>query len=110
MALARVQHVGDILLETLCFHLQQAAEKSVKAVLVHRGIDFPRTHNLRTLLDLLPSDCPVPEAVARCARLTVLAVVNRYPGEYEPITLAEYEAALASAEAVLSWAAAMLSS
>jgi len=37
--------VGDILAETLCFHAQQAAEKALKAVLVHVGIEFPRTHS-----------------------------------------------------------------
>ena len=40
--------------EQLCFHAQQAAEKSIKAVLLHQGIEFPFTHNLQLLLYLLP--------------------------------------------------------
>jgi HEPN domain-containing protein len=32
----------DILLEDLCFDAQQAAEKAIKAVLVHRRIRFPK--------------------------------------------------------------------
>jgi HEPN domain-containing protein len=30
-----------------CFHAQQAAENAVKAVLVHLGIDFPKSHPAR---------------------------------------------------------------
>jgi HEPN domain-containing protein len=54
---------GDnVLASTLCFHAQQAVEKSLKAVLVHRGIGFPRTHNLGVLMDLLPADCSPPDS------------------------------------------------
>ena len=42
----------DILLEDLCFDAQQAAEKAIKAVLVHRGIRFPKTHAIAELLSL----------------------------------------------------------
>src|SRR5436305_159214 len=61
-----------------CFHAQQATEKSIKAVLIHYGIEFPRTHNIRTLLDLLPSNCPVTSAVSLSAQLTDYAVSGRY--------------------------------
>jgi|SRR4051812_17692270 HEPN domain-containing protein len=36
-----------------CFHAQQATEKALKAVLVANGTDFPRTHVLERLADLL---------------------------------------------------------
>ncbi len=35
------------------FHLQQSVEKSSKAWLALRGIDYPRTHDLNVLLGLL---------------------------------------------------------
>ena len=35
------------------FHLQQSVEKSLKAWLALRGIDYPRTHDLSVLLGLL---------------------------------------------------------
>lgn len=35
------------------FHAQQAAEKLIKAILVKKGIPFPKTHDLSMLLDLL---------------------------------------------------------
>jgi len=39
--------------EIVGFHGQQAAEKLLKAVLAAHGIDSPRTHSIRFLLDLL---------------------------------------------------------
>jgi len=38
--------------DTVCFHCQQCAEKYLKALLVFRGIAFPRTHDLVLLLNL----------------------------------------------------------
>ena len=45
-----ILHAGH---EIVDFHGQQAAEKLLKAVLAAHGIDFPRTHSIRFLLDLL---------------------------------------------------------
>ncbi|MDO3379711.1 HEPN domain-containing protein [Geoalkalibacter halelectricus] len=39
--------------EIFGFHSQQAAEKLLKAMLADFGVDFPRTHNLRLLMDML---------------------------------------------------------
>jgi HEPN domain-containing protein len=49
-ALEELDAVAD---EIVGFHGQQAAEKLLKAVLAAHGIDFPRTHSIRFLLDLL---------------------------------------------------------
>ena len=38
------------------FHVQQAVEKSIKAVLAHRGVSFRRTHDIAELLDLLADE------------------------------------------------------
>ena len=38
--------------DTVCFHCQQCVEKYLKALLIHHGIDFPRTHDLVVLLNL----------------------------------------------------------
>jgi len=38
-----------------CFHAQQAAEKAMKASLVHASIPFRKTHDLVVLLDLQPA-------------------------------------------------------
>jgi HEPN domain-containing protein len=104
LALARVPAGGDILLEALCFHAQQAAEKSVKAVLVHHGVAVPKTHNLKILLEMVSAHGVVPPDVAGAPRLTDYAVVFRYPGEYEEISEREYHDALALAATAVSWA------
>jgi len=39
--------------EVIGFHLQQAAEKLLKAALSFAKIEFPRTHQLVVLIDLL---------------------------------------------------------
>ena len=35
----------------VCFHAQQAVEKSLKAVFAHKDMEHPRTHSLRDLSD-----------------------------------------------------------
>ena len=42
--------------DTVCFHSQQCAEKYLKALLVCRGISFPKTHDLVVLFNLLPKE------------------------------------------------------
>ena len=103
LALAQPTPDPQVLRENLCFHAQQAAEKSLKAVLVARGLAVPRTHSLGSLMDLLPPDIAVPQDVALSAGLTDHAVTSRYPGDYEEITDEEYREALRLAAAVLAW-------
>lgn len=92
------------MLETLCFHAQQAAEKSLKAVLVSRGVSPPLTHNLRLLVDRLSPETPVPEEVVSAVELTDYAVTVRYPGEFEEVTAEEHARAIRLAETVVAWA------
>ncbi len=65
LALARAPVSKEVLLEVLCFHAQQATEKALKAVLINRGMTAPWTHNLRTLLDLLPPDVAAPRGAMK---------------------------------------------
>jgi len=104
LALSKAPRSGDILFETLCFHAQQAAEKSVKAVLIHFGITHDRTHNLRTLLSQVQVACAVPQSVIEAAGLSDYAVAMRYPGERESIEEEEYLTSIAMAERVVRWA------
>jgi HEPN domain-containing protein len=72
-----------------CYHAQQAAEKALKAILVLLGIDFPRTHSLERILDLIPE--AHREAFDRgcLGALSVWAVAGRYPEDIEDPTDAE---------------------
>ena len=96
------------MLETLCFHAQQAVEKSIKAILVAKSIPFPRTHHLDTLIGLLPAKVPMPRDEAEVVVLTEFAVAIRYPGLDEPVTEEEYLEAVCLAESAVRWAENLL--
>ena len=88
-----------------CFDAQQAAEKAVKAVLVHFNIRFPSIHNLTDLLNLLlKAGHTIPEEVLQAGRLTEYAVEARYPPSLEKVTDEEYREALEIANHVYEWA------
>src|SRR5213592_2982548 len=57
LTLAEIGLEHDAPTDTIAFHLQQAAEKTLKAVLASRLIVYPKTHDLDELLDLLPPEC-----------------------------------------------------
>ena len=68
--------------DSACFHCQQCIEKYLKAMLVEKNIQFPKTHDLGVLLDLLLKISPDLEMF--CDGMNILtdyAVVFRYPGE-----------------------------
>ena len=108
LELAKVRVRPEVRLESLCFHAQQAAEKSLKAVLLARRVPFPRTHNLSALVDLLPASVDAPPGVEEAVRLSDYAVTARYPGGQEPVEVAEYDEAVRLAQAVVEWAEGLL--
>jgi len=96
---------SEIYLEDLCFDAQQAAEKAVKAVLIHLGTRFPYVHDLAQLLALVQeAGQNVPEPLKLAAGLSDYAVEARYPGPAEPVTWQEYEDSVTVAEQVVRWA------
>jgi HEPN domain-containing protein len=104
-ALARSDKPAETFWEDLCFHAQQAAEKSIKAVLLHRHIAFRLVHDLEELLTTAQqAGISIPEAVRRAVRLNDYAARTRYPDDAEPVTEAEYREAVQSAEIVMAWA------
>jgi HEPN domain-containing protein len=82
-----------------CFHAQQCAEKYMKALLVSKGTDFPKTHDLLLLNNLCSNAGLFLEINPKFLNtLTDFAVRTRYPGE-EPI-LEEAKEALGHAKLV----------
>ena len=104
LVLARTEQPEGVLSEALCFHAQQAAEKALKAVLVHLGRDVPHTHDIEALNDLLAEILEVPEAVVEADRLTTYAVLTRYPADVAPVSEGEHREAVRQAEVVFAWA------
>ena len=101
--------IPDVLLEDHCFNAQQAAEKAIKAVMIGRDIEFPYTHNIADLLDVLSRETgeTIPEEVDAARTLTKYASTMRYPGG-SPVSSQEYEEAIGAAGAVVRWAEARI--
>jgi HEPN domain-containing protein len=72
-------------LDTLCFHLQQAAEKLLKAALSSLAVSYPLTHDLEALLDLaLPQFPRLARFRDRLLAFSSYAVEMRYDEEIYP--------------------------
>jgi HEPN domain-containing protein len=67
-----------IILDIACFHCQQAVEKYLKAFLVFKKEEFPRTHNLDLLLQSCASHDNIFEKID-LKNLEDFAVRGRYP-------------------------------
>jgi HEPN domain-containing protein len=79
LVLERLFGDSDVDDDTLGFHAQQAAEKLLKAALAARAIDYPRTHNLGALIELLgKAGIALPSDLADIDRLTPFGTVFRY--------------------------------
>lgn len=108
--LVRSRNRADgVYLEDLCFDAQQAAEKALKALCIHRGVEFPYVHDLAELITRLQqAGASVPEGVRQAGRLTRYAVETRYPGLGEAVTEEEHERAITLAEKTVQWVEELL--
>ena len=97
--LASGSGIGDAVVG---FHAQQAVEKSLKAVLSAHKVEFRRTHDLISLLDLLQDKNLTPPEADWLDELNPYAVEARY-GTIEPEGL-DRNHALSAASSVLTWA------
>ncbi len=73
----------------IAYHAQQCVEKHLKAYLIFTGVDFPHTHNISYLLELIAAHAGWTEELAGAETLTPFAVSARYPGEEEEVTREE---------------------
>jgi len=90
----------DAPMDTICFHTQQCVEKYLKALLVADAIPFAKTHDIGEVLALVPERSRPRLSPEEQRRLTEYATVTRYPGPYDPITLAEAQRAVEIARRV----------
>lgn len=91
----------DALPGVYCYLAQQAAEKAIKAVLVHRGIEPRKIHEIQALLVDVPD---APEGVTAAAILTQYIVEARYPADMPDATIRDRDEAVALARSVVEWA------
>lgn len=84
----RIVEIGlahDAFLDTILFHLQQAAEKMIKAALCCRQVTYPHTHDLQELLALAAAQFPqLLPLQPSLVELTPHAVQFRYDSTVEP--------------------------
>jgi len=108
LAIAQTGEQEHVLLEDLCFEAQQAAEKALKALLIHLSGEYPRTHAFTLLLTRLETHQEAPPPILEVIELSDYAVQMRYPGDYYPVSDEEYEKALELAARVLTWVTAQI--
>ena len=88
-------------LTAAAFHAQQAAEKYLKAFLVEHQVEFPKTHDLDELLDLVATaDEGLSGSLRDAASLTPYGVEVRYPGDAPELGEDETRQAVGLAECV----------
>jgi HEPN domain-containing protein len=81
-AAERLLQDEEPLREIIAFHCQQAAEKYLKACLVRHQVEFPKTHNIRLLLNLAARVSPeMASCLKDATQLTPYGVDVRYPGD-----------------------------
>jgi HEPN domain-containing protein len=102
--LAAAKHLlsgGAEFVRGAAFHAQQAAEKFLKAALVWHQVEFPKTHDISRLTDLLKAaDSNLADRVREASALTPYAIEARYPSDLPEPTLAEAREALSIATRV----------
>ncbi len=108
---ARQPKHEEVLWEDFCFDAQQAAEKSLKALLLYHEIPFRFVHDIAELLTVLEQNgISLPEQIRAAAELSDYAVEARYPRPIEPVTEDEYKEAVTIAEMVVSWVEGLIGS
>ncbi len=85
----------------VAFNSQQCAEKYLKAFLVARSVEFPRTHDITELLGLAATvDAALAESLHDARGLTPYGDTIRYPGDFPDVTRVLAEEALEIASKV----------
>ncbi len=96
--------------DLICYHCQQAAEKFLKALVLHHGLPVKKTHDLVELLDILK---PVEVCIDityydEALKIKFYAVNARYPDTGGDPSDADVFEALASAEFFRNFAKTVL--
>ena len=72
----------DVAPRTACFLAQQSAEKALKAILVLKGLNVIRTHDLDALLEKLSDKESARFKSIDLTWLTEWSIESRYPGDW----------------------------
>jgi len=90
-------------LEIISYHCQQSAEKILKAFLISKDIEPPRTHDLRLLWRMCEElGDGFDDIENECVRLSAYGVQARYPLEIE-LTESDMQQALSDADHIMAF-------
>lgn len=88
-------HLPDYF-DTVAFHCQQAVEKYIKAILIHKGIEFQRSHDLIYLLELLSNNTAISQdKYIKAVILNGYGVQIRYPNKIIKLSKEDLQQAIA---------------
>lgn len=93
--------------ETVVFHVQQAVEKSIKAVLCHLEIPVLLVHDIGALLGGLPDDRRPPYDYA-LTRFNDFAGILRYEEGKAELEQTDVQEAINVGQKVLDWAGSII--
>jgi len=90
-------------LEIICYHCQQSSEKILKAFLISKDNEPPRTHDLRLLRRMCAEFAEGFDDIEKpCTRLSAYGVQARYPLEIE-LSEGEMKQALSDADIIMGF-------
>ncbi len=105
----KLQRDDEQFYDVAIYHCQQAAEKAVKGFLVLHDKEFPKTHDIRLLVQLAISiNSAFVKYEDSADLLTPYATEFRYPGEIMEPTSEEMEEGLKQAEEMVDFVISLL--
>ena len=109
LAAQKLSSDSDIYSDIAIYHCQQCAEKALKGFLVLQGQPFPRTHDLRLLVQLAIAINPDFQRHQETSELlTPYATEFRYPSDVMQPTEEELKEAIEKAEEIFDFITSLL--
>lgn len=109
LAAIKLSDDPEIYGDTAIYHCQQSAEKAVKGFLVLHNQNFPKTHDIRLLVQLAIAINPKFEQYQEASEiLTPYATEYRYPSDIMQPTPDELEEALVYAEKIFDFVSSLI--
>ncbi len=109
-ATALLRHPEELIPRHACWLAQQAAEKALKALLIRAQVEFPWTHDLDRLWQLLPAAFQGGIGAEALSELSEWAMESRYPGNWPDAQPADARRAVESARVLCEQAKGLMAS
>jgi HEPN domain-containing protein len=109
LAAQKLSNEPEIYADIAIYHCQQAGEKAVKGFLVLHNQAFPKTHDIRLLIQLAIAINPDFQQYQEASEiLTPYAIEFRYPSEGMQPTAEELQEGLEKAEELFNFVTSLL--